>query len=186
MTDEFSALDKRDTFYILLFSILAGVANELISWVFVYRKESFQKAHKEVCDGYEDYVLSKIIPASKNSILSGETPAKVFAGKIRKLRNTKNVSTLITGLVFMGLMPAIMSFFENCAVAKLPFKPFYFIAFFTHSKTLGNDVTDCTATAIYTLVSVVSGHYTKVFLGYSSPISAFKESVLEEEIRRGM
>lgn len=56
-----STVNKRDTVLVLLFAIAIGVLNELTSYFFIYRKESFRKGFEELCDAYEVYVLSKVI-----------------------------------------------------------------------------------------------------------------------------
>ncbi|UKJ88866.1 hypothetical protein MACJ_002112 [Theileria orientalis] len=179
-----STVNKRDTLLVLLFAIVIGVLNELTSYFFIYRKESFRKGFEELCDAYEVYVLSKVIPKTKSQIQSGDTPAKILLDKTKKLKNNKTISSIITGILLMGLMPAIMSMFEYSVVAKLPFKPIPLISMFTHSKVLGNDPTDCTATSLYAIVSMIARHYTKVFLGCESPLNPFNESVLNEQVKK--
>eukprot|EP00375_Theileria_parva_P000794 XP_763464.1 hypothetical protein [Theileria parva strain Muguga] len=161
-----SEVNKRDTVLVLLFGVISGVLNEVISWIFIYRKDSFKKSFNELCDAFELYTAAKVLPRSKTMSHSGETPSKVLMEKSKNIKGNLTFSTFITGLLLMGLMPAVMSVFEYSVVAKLPFTPLPLLSMFTHSKLLGNDTTDCTATAVYTVVSMLARQYTKALLGY--------------------
>ncbi|XP_955130.1 uncharacterized protein TA04580 [Theileria annulata] len=194
-----SEVNKRDTVLILLFGVISGVLNEVISWLFIYRKEKFKKSFNELCDAFELYMLSKgynvVVARSKTMSHGGESPSKVLMEKSKNIKGNLTFSTFITGLLLMGLMPAVMSVFEYSVVAKLPFTPLPPLSMFTHSKLLGNDITDCTATAVYTVISILARQYTKALLGYfpisysilyrfESPLSPFRESVLQEQVKR--
>lgn len=59
-----SEVNKRDTVLVLLFGVISGVLNEVISWIFIYRKDSFKKSFNELCDAFELYTAAKVLRIS--------------------------------------------------------------------------------------------------------------------------
>lgn len=83
----------------------------------------------------------------------------------RDVKKMHTFYTIASGLIFMILMLFVMSYFEGCVVAKLPFTPIYPLYLFTQGDTAGEDRTNCSATCIYTMLSMAVKDVLQVLLG---------------------
>ncbi|CDR97993.1 -Transmembrane and coiled-coil domains protein 1 [Babesia bigemina] len=168
--------EKRDLILVALFSIFCGILKECAAYYFVYRRADYQKKFAEVCDRYEDYHRTYVMfePQTAHHNCFRAVSLRLLEAT-RDLRNLQTFYTFITSVIFMILMLMVMSYFEGCVVAKLPFEPVWPLSLFTLGDTMTTDVTNCSATCIYTMLSMAVKDGIQTLLGYRSPMTTFSE-----------
>ena len=150
----------------LLLSLDAAAGPAGVSWVLIYRTDEYKKLQKSV-----DVLTAKLekVKGEKESAgLSGSgsgsgeaRAAKKVAlvdeqlqARGRELSMSKMKSTVVVGLILLGVFGFINQLFEGQAVARLPFEPFGLLQSMTHRGLPGSDSADCSSTFIYILCSI--------------------------------
>ncbi|ANQ09359.1 Uncharacterized protein PCOAH_00032690 [Plasmodium coatneyi] len=184
---------KTDIFIIIGIAIACGVFCEFLSWIFVYRNEKFIKLNEELKILYEkvqkekeDGLLSKIDGNSSNSnnkkkMKKKVTTEEIYIEKTKTMATLKTKSNVITGLIFMSMMPLLFSLFEGLTIAILPFKPIFPVTLLTHTGLQGKNLYHCSSTFIYTLTLMLTRQNIQKFFGYAPPSGMFGDFKMPDE-----
>ncbi|KAK2196187.1 bifunctional Calcium load-activated calcium channel/Integral membrane protein EMC3-TMCO1-like [Babesia duncani] len=170
-TNSIVGFEKRDLFLVISFSILSAVAKEVIGWFFIYRKSEYKIKHERLCKAYDNYCEAYVKFDGSSMTYNDCAESVAFSERLREFKGNWNLYTMATGFIFMILMVFVMSYFEGALVAKLPFTPIKLLGVLTKGDIPGNDYTDCSATCIYTILSLITKDAIQMFLGYHSPVS---------------
>lgn len=182
MEDEI--IRKLDIILIILIAVGCGMFSEFLSWIFVYRHEKFlalneelkvlyEKVQREKEEGY----INKIYQKKGKKISAEET----YIQKTKQMTSLKTKANLITGFIFMGMMPILFSLFEGLTIAILPFKPIFPISLITHTGIQGRGPYDCSSTFIYTLTLMLTRQNIQKFFGYAPPSGMFGDFQIPDE-----
>ncbi|GFE55485.1 transmembrane and coiled-coil domains containing protein [Babesia ovis] len=149
---------------------------EVASLLFVYRKPEYKRKFDELNQRFEEYHRTYVLfePRSANYNCFNAVTLRLLEAS-KELRDIQPWYNFVTGALFMLLMLLVMSYFEGCVVAKLPFTPVWPIKIFTKGDIGGDDPTNCSATCLYTMLSMAAKDTVQVFLGYRCPVTAWTE-----------
>lgn len=78
-------------------------------------------------------------------------------------------SNLLTGLVMIGVINAIGTYFQGVVVAILPFEPFSLLRGMTHRNIVGEDFTQSAYLPIYIISTFIWRTNLKKILGFEAP-----------------
>ncbi|KAF3442668.1 hypothetical protein FNV43_RR16584 [Rhamnella rubrinervis] len=175
MPPMFAAFKYSDSLRVVGISICTAIVCEAISWVLIYRTNSYKslrssidKAAKKLETMKTD--TAKITKKSKTKKIDRvETSLKESS---RDLSLFKFKSGAVVALVLFVVFGLLNSLFEGKAVAKLPFKPFGLLVKMSHRGLQGDDSTDCSMAFLYFLCSISIRTNLQKFLGFSPPRGA--------------
>ena len=140
----------------------------MVSWILIYRTESYQRLKKTI-DGLSARVEEKkkeqaAASVGKAAVAGAESKDKLskkvaaleaeLASRNRELSMSKMQSTFVVGLSMLAVFGLLNNLFEGVAVAKLPFEPFGLLRSMSHRGLGGSDFTDASVTFIYILCSL--------------------------------
>lgn len=178
-------VNKSDVFVVLLIAVCCGIVSEFLSWLLVYRTDKFQVLHKELKVLYEkvqkekeEGLLSKLSQKKGKRRISNK---ELYMQKTKEMNMSKTKSNLITGLIFMTMMPLLFNLFEGVSVAILPFKPIFPFTLLTHSGLQTKSTYHCSSTFIYTVVLMLTRQNIQKYLGYAPPGGMFGDFQMPEE-----
>lgn len=165
-----------DCLFIVLVSIFTSFLAEGISWLLIYRTESYQKLRSTIDK------TAKKLEKSKDSVVD-VTKQKSKGKKVqRQEENLKNSNTSMTyvkmksffavGFTMVTIFGLLNSHFDGRVVAKLPFQPLSLISGITHRNLLGKDLTDCAMVFVYILCSMSFRSNIQKLLGFAPPKGA--------------
>ncbi|XP_050382471.1 uncharacterized protein LOC126799332 [Argentina anserina] len=171
-----SSFKYSDSLTVVGISICTAVICEAISWVLIYRTNSYKslrssidKAAKKL-ETMKTESTAKITKKSKTKKIDRvETSLKESS---RDLSLFKFKSGAVVALVLFVVFGLLNSLFEGKAVAKLPFKPFGLVMKMSHRGLQGDDATDCSMAFLYFLCSISIRTNLQKFLGFSPPRGA--------------
>ncbi|KAL6133817.1 hypothetical protein ACLB2K_066050 [Fragaria x ananassa] len=172
-----SSFKYSDGLTVVGISICTAVICEAISWVLIYRTNSYKslrssidKAAKKLETMKTESTTAKITKKSKTKKIDRvETSLKESS---RDLSLFKFKSGAVVALVLFVVFGLLNSLFEGKAVAKLPFKPFGLVMKMSHRGLQGDDPTDCSMAFLYFLCSISIRTNLQKFLGFSPPRGA--------------
>lgn len=178
-------VNKIDAFLVLGIAVCCGVVSEVLSWVFVYRNEKFQMLNRELKVLYEKMQKEKeeglIAKLSQKKGRKKISSKELYMQKTKEMNMLKAKSNVITGLIFMSMMPILFSLFEGVSVAILPFKPIFPFTLLTHSGLHEKSMYHCSSTFIYTIALMLTRQNIQKFLGYAPPGGMFGDFQMPDE-----
>ncbi|XP_019154162.1 PREDICTED: calcium load-activated calcium channel-like [Ipomoea nil] len=177
----FSHLRYSDSLTVVGISICTAVICEAISWLLIYRTNSY-KSLKSTIDK-----ASKKLETMKTLELSN--PAAFLTTKKSKTKKIDRVETSLkessrdlslfkfkSGFVVAVVLFLVFGFlnnlFEGKPVAKLPFVPIRLVQKMSHRGLPGEDMTDCSMAFLYFLCSISIRTNLQKFLGFAPPRGA--------------
>ncbi|CRG93980.1 conserved protein, unknown function [Plasmodium gallinaceum] len=176
---------KIDIFIIIGIAIGCGIFSEFLSWLFVYRKDTFKSLNEEIKVLYEkvqkekeDGLISKLDQKKGKKKISTE---EIYMQKTKMMTSLKTKSNVITGLIFMSMMPILFSLFEGLTIAILPFKPIFPFTLITHAGVQEKNLYHCSSTFIYTLTLMLTRQNIQKFFGYAPPSGMFGDFKMPDE-----
>ncbi|KAI4837103.1 transmembrane and coiled-coil domain-containing protein 1 [Plasmodium brasilianum] len=179
---------KKDIFIVIGIAIGCGIFSEFLSWLFVYRNEKFIALNEELKVLYEqvqkekeDGLLSKIDTINKKKGKKKVTTEEIYMQKTKMMTTLKAKANIITGLIFMSMMPLLFSLFEGLTIAILPFKPIFPFTLITHTGLQGKNLYHCSSTFIYTLTLMLTRQNIQKFFGYAPPSGIFGDFKMPDE-----
>ena len=165
-------VDLSGTFSIIFMAILTSVLSEGLSWLLIYRTESYQIIKKQADK------LQKKIEKVKGKIKEGiskstdkklQTNETLLKNTQQDMTKVKLKSTLFIGLIMIIFLSSLSTSYQGQVVAKLPFKPFSLLSKISHSGIPGKDLTECSAMFLYILSSLVIRSILQKILGFTTP-----------------
>ncbi|OAY40639.1 calcium load-activated calcium channel-like [Manihot esculenta] len=171
-----SSFKYSDSLTVVAISICTAVVCEAISWILIYRtnsykslKSSIDKASKKLETMKTETAKVTIKKSKTKKIDRVETSLKESS---RDLSLFKFKSGAVVALVLFIVFGLLNSLFEGKVVAKLPFKPIGIVMKMSHRGLQGDDATDCSMAFLYFLCSISIRTNLQKFLGFSPPRGA--------------
>ncbi|CXI68294.1 conserved Plasmodium protein, unknown function [Plasmodium berghei] len=182
-------INKTDIFIVIGIAVACGVFSEFLSWIFVYRNEKFIALNEELKSLYEqvqkekeDGLLSKIsVNNNKKKVKKKATAEEIYTEKTKAMATLKTKSNIITGLIFLSIMPLLFSLFEGLTIAILPFRPIFPFTLITQTGLQGKNIYHCSSTFIYTLILMLTRQNIQKFFGYAPPSGMFGDFKMPED-----
>ncbi|SBS84946.1 conserved Plasmodium protein, unknown function [Plasmodium ovale curtisi] len=161
----------------------------LNNWIFVYRNEKFITLNEELKVLYEqvqkekeDGLLSKIDNSNlKKKGKKKATSEEIYMEKTKAMTALKTKSNIITGLIFMSMMPLLFSLFEGLTIGILPFRPIFPFTLITHTGLQEKNLYHCSSTFIYTLTLMLTRQNIQKYFGYAPPSGMFGDFRMPDE-----
>jgi len=154
-----------DLVTIILATIGSSLFAEAISWIMIYRTESYKNL-METIDKYSKKVEKNKDKTNNKKTARHEDTLKTAS---RELNFVKAKSIVAVGFTFIVLFGALTSSFDGKVVAKLPFEPFQFFRGVSHRNLIGNDYYECSFLFFYILCGMgLRGNLQKL-LGTTPP-----------------
>lgn len=150
-----------DAAQVVAFSLLTTLFTEGLSYVLVYRKESYQTAK------HSAQQLNRRLDKERESLKQAiGNPKKVqrrikdAEAQLRTLQRNSSqgqlLSAVLVALVHIyGAFALLNKWYGSIVVGRLPFVPFAMFRNLTHRGLAGADYTQCSATFFYVLSSLV-------------------------------
>lgn len=147
-----------DVLFIVACSVFSSLLSELVSYLLVYRTESYQKACARIKVLNVKYLHSvgESKKAQKYKTELKELGAHTSGGSIK----TFLFLAVIQWLTFTALSRK----YSGMVVAKLPFVPIGLVQGFSHRSIVGSDLTECSFFFIFMLSSVLRSTVQKVLV----------------------
>ncbi|EFA76523.1 hypothetical protein PPL_10291 [Heterostelium album PN500] len=151
-----------DILFIITISITSALLSEGLSWLLVYRTESYQRM-KASADKLQAQVDKIKETESTTSTIQLKNKAKdkklERIEESLKLTNkdlsfSKMKSMFAVAVSMIALFTYLNTVFDGKIVCKLPFEPIGFIQNLSHRNIPGKDYTDCSMTFLYVLCSM--------------------------------
>ncbi|KAF5737362.1 transmembrane and coiled-coil domain-containing protein 1 [Tripterygium wilfordii] len=171
-----SSFKYSDSLSVVGISICTAVVCEAISWILIYRTNSYKSLKSSIDKASKKLETMKTDP---NKIITKKSKTKKIDRVETSLKDAsrdlslfKFKSGAVVAVVLFIVFGLLNSLFEGKTVAKLPFKPFGIVMKMSHRGLPGDDATDCSMAFLYLLCSVSIRTNLQKFLGFSPPRSA--------------
>ncbi|KAB2608069.1 transmembrane and coiled-coil domain-containing protein 1 [Pyrus ussuriensis x Pyrus communis] len=168
-------LKYSDSLTVVGISFCTAVICEAISWVLIYRTNSYKSLRSSIDKAAKKLETMKTDSSSAAKITKKSKTKKIdrvessLKESSRDLSLFKFKSGAVVALVLFVVFGLLNSLFEGMAVAKLPFKPFGLVMKMSHRGLQGEDATDCSMAFLYFLCSISIRTNLQKFLGFSPP-----------------
>ncbi|KAJ8038519.1 Calcium load-activated calcium channel [Holothuria leucospilota] len=168
-----------DTLLIVFISICTALLSEGITFLLVYRTETYKKLKGEV------EKQSKKLEKSKENVTGQESKGQKkklerqeerLKDHSRALSMVKMKSMFVIAFTFTSLMSMFNSIFDGRVVAKLPFVPISWIHGLSHRNLMGNDYTECSFIFLYILCTMSIRQNIQKLLGFAPSRAVAKQS----------
>ncbi|XP_047319144.1 calcium load-activated calcium channel-like [Impatiens glandulifera] len=175
----FSHMKYGDGLTVVGISICTAVICEAISWLLIYRtnsykslKSSIDKASKKLETMKTDSTPSSKLNLKKSKTKKIDRVESTIKESSRDLSLFKFKSGAVVALVLFVVFGLLNSLLEGKTVAKLPFIPIRLVQKMSHRGLQGEDMTDCSMPFLYFLCSISIRTNLQKFLGFSPPRGA--------------
>merc|ERR1711934_45534 len=181
--DAFPLDGKQWMMEILGISLLSAIGSEAVSWVLIYRKDSYHRLVENLKKEQSklDKKLEEDENGSSNRRGRSQKPMKEQAkykrgdARIkemhRELQTTRMSSMMVIAVVMIVVFSTLSQMYDAKVTAKLPFTPFGFIQGISHRNVPGEDMTDCSFVFLYALTSLAIRANLQKALGFTPPPS---------------
>jgi len=165
-----------DILFIVMASFASALFAEGISWLLIYRTDSYKQLKNQMDKLQQKVDKSKELPAAtqaqKSKVKKVDRMEEALKDLNRDLSLTKMKSMFAVGISMIGLFGFLNSMFDAKVVAKLPFEPISIIQNLSHRGLAGEDYTDCAMVFIYVLSSMCIRPNLQKVLGTAPPKGA--------------
>mmetsp|Transcript_12863 Transcript_12863/g.19466 ORF Transcript_12863/g.19466 Transcript_12863/m.19466 type:complete len:179 (+) Transcript_12863:83-619(+) len=158
-----------DLLIILTTSLCNAFLTEGLTWMFIYRTESYQTLKQQI-DRMQRKVDKDKEAKETNALLSSKALKKAEKNEEQlkalnsQLAFTKLKSFGAVAMTMVVLYGLLGSIFEGVVVAHLPFEPFSLIRGLTHRNLSGSVYTHCSFAFFYVLCSMcIKGNVQKYY-----------------------
>ncbi|KAF4369003.1 hypothetical protein CsatB_019558 [Cannabis sativa] len=172
-----SSFKYGDSLRVVGISICTAVVCEAISWILIYRTNSYKSLRSSIDKASKKLETMKTDTANKITTKKSKTKKidrveTSLKESSRDLSLFKFKSGAVVALVLFVVFGLLNSLFEGKVVAKLPFKPFGLVMKMSHRGLQGDDPTDCSMAFLYFLCSISIRTNLQKFLGFAPPRGA--------------
>ncbi|GAM25144.1 hypothetical protein SAMD00019534_083190 [Acytostelium subglobosum LB1] len=166
-----------DIAYIVAISLASALLSEGISWLLIYRTDSYKTLKANIDKMQSQLEKLKEEEASESTLKIKSKAKDRKAEKIEESLKTANrdlsmsnmKSMFAVGVSMIALFSYLNTVFDGKVVCKLPFEPIGFIQNISHRNLPGNDPTDCAMTFLYVLCSMFVRPNLQLILGTKPP-----------------
>ncbi|ELR14814.1 transmembrane and coiledcoil domains 1, putative [Acanthamoeba castellanii str. Neff] len=170
-----------DCVQIFAISLASAVTAEVLSWLLIYRTESYSSLQGKVEKLTKKLEKKKDGPQSIDKKKSRDKRIVQYEQQLqeanRDLTQSKMKSMFVIGITLVSLFGVINSSFGGLVVARLPFEPMPLVRSISHRGLLGVDYYECSAAFIYALCSM-SLRTSVQKVRTSSPLLALRAAIL--------
>ncbi|XP_050226349.1 uncharacterized protein LOC126676231 [Mercurialis annua] len=166
-----------DSLRVVGISICTAVFCEAISWILIYRTNSYKSLKSSIDKASKK--LETMKTESTNKIITKKSKTKKIDRVETSLKESsrdlslfKFKSGAVVAFVLFIVFGLLNSLFEGKVVAKLPFSPIAIVRKMSHRGLQGDDATDCSMAFLYFLCSISIRTNLQKFLGFSPPRGA--------------
>eukprot|EP01095_Lingulamoeba_sp_RSL-Kostka_P014047 TRINITY_DN59_c6_g1_i1.p1 TRINITY_DN59_c6_g1~~TRINITY_DN59_c6_g1_i1.p1 ORF type:complete len:185 (-),score=42.12 TRINITY_DN59_c6_g1_i1:226-753(-) len=144
-----------DLIVIMCASLLSSAIAEGISWLLIYRTDSYKNL-KSLIDKNTQKLekLKERSTQSKSTSKKIEQLDEITKGLNRDMSMTKFKSLFAVSITMISFFGLLSSWFDGLVVARLPFEPISFIRNLSHRNLVGNDFYDCSMLFFYILCGI--------------------------------
>jgi len=146
-----------DLFLIFLASCLSALIGEGLSWLLIYRTESYQKLQSTI-DKTTKKLEKKDAPTAavrqKGKGKKMDRYEETLKTSNREMSFVRMKSMFAITITFVVLVGILNSLWDGKIVAKLPFEPVSIFRSLSHRNLPGTDFTDCSMIFFYILSSM--------------------------------
>ncbi|XP_074320765.1 uncharacterized protein LOC141657429 [Silene latifolia] len=180
MASQFLATTKySDSLTILLISIVTAIVCEFISYLLIYRTNSY-KSLKSAIDKSSKKLETLKTPLPPSQLSSSKSSKTKKLDRVetslkdasRDLSMFKLKSGAVVALALFLVFGFLNSLFDGKAVARIPFVPIKLVQKMSHRNLPGDDMTDCSMAFLYLLCSISIRTNLQKFLGFAPPRGA--------------
>lgn len=169
-----------DSLFIFGIASLASLANVLLDYWMVHRREDYQDVKRSIAQDEDRLKKAKLEDTAnpKTAKKIAEIEKRMSEDK-RKLATMGWKSALLTPVLLMSVMTWMNGLFEGAVVATLPFEPFSFFRGITHRGLEGTNWYECSATYMYLLCALTVRPIIQRLMGVESASSAMGNPFLK-------
>jgi len=164
-----------DCVVILVASLGSAVLAEVLSWLLIYRTESYNNLRDKVERLNKKLSKLKDQPVNVDKKKSREKRTSQYEQQLqdvnRDLNMNKMKSVFAVGVAMISLFGVLNGQYGGVVVAKLPFESISLVRTVSHRGLLGNDFTDCSMAFLYALCSMSLRTSLQKFFGWTPPVS---------------
>ncbi|XP_041369226.1 calcium load-activated calcium channel-like [Gigantopelta aegis] len=165
-----------DCILIVAISICTALLGEGLTWLLVYRTETYKKLKAEV------EKQSKKLEKQRESETSDRGQKKKLERQEEKLKSNNRDLSLVKmksmfaiGFAFTALLSMFNSIFDGRVVARLPFIPISLLQGISHRNLPGEDYGDCSFIFLYILCTMSIRQNIQKMLGLAPSRAASKQ-----------
>eukprot|EP00002_Diphylleia_rotans_P023914 TRINITY_DN4712_c0_g3_i1.p1 TRINITY_DN4712_c0_g3~~TRINITY_DN4712_c0_g3_i1.p1 ORF type:complete len:182 (-),score=50.16 TRINITY_DN4712_c0_g3_i1:137-682(-) len=153
-------------------SLFGALLSEAISYVLIYRTESYQRLKENISKTQKKLDTMK---EGSGSMAERKRQKKIdrFEEDLKfttqELSLVKMKSMLAVAFTMITLFSMLNSHFDGVVVAKLPFTPIEFFQRISHRNLPGSDFTDCSMSFLYVMCSMFIRSNVQKFFGNAPP-----------------
>lgn len=151
-----SMFQYYEVLIVILIGFTSAAISEVISYFIVYRKHEWKQLKKNGDDLYEKYEhltsIKLTAPAFRAKLDSIRSQIKANQTRMSRMRM---LPSLLLTVVLFGVMFFVRRYFKGHVVARLPFVPLALVARITHRGIDGDDMSEVSMFAVYSLTSMV-------------------------------
>jgi len=166
----------EDCLLIFIASFVSAVLAEGLSWLLVYRTESYQNIREKINRLQTQLARKKDVQTTPSKIKSKNKKIDRYEEALktanRELTLSKMKMMFAVGFTLFSLFGILNSHFGGRVIAKLPFEPLPLIRNISHRGLPGDDLTDCSMAFLYALCSISIRANLQKALGFTPPKSA--------------
>lgn len=157
---------------IVLISLATALAGEGISYMLVYREESWKRLVTNI-----DALAGKI-EKKKESVAAKAQQKKLaqmeeqLTSLQQQLTQSKMKSTLVVSLIMMLVFSMLSNIYDGVVVANLPFTPIPLIQGISHRRLSGTDMTEASYSFVYVLSSLAIRQNVTRYFGFAPKTKA--------------
>ncbi|EGC34883.1 hypothetical protein DICPUDRAFT_79372 [Dictyostelium purpureum] len=167
----------QDIIFILFLSVASTLLSEGVSWLLVYRTDSYKKSKANIdrlqaqLDKIKEQDSNTSTLLKKKQDKKGEKIEEALKIANKDLSLSKFKSMFFVAISMIGLFSYLNRIFDGVVVCKLPFVPIGFLQNISHRTIAGDDYTDCSMTFIYAMCSMFVRNNIQMILGTAPPKS---------------
>eukprot|EP00922_Rhytidocystis_sp_ex-Travisia-forbesii_P036468 GHVS01054125.1.p1 GENE.GHVS01054125.1~~GHVS01054125.1.p1 ORF type:complete len:197 (+),score=30.61 GHVS01054125.1:906-1496(+) len=173
---------KQEGFAVVCVAAVAAVTGELLSYLLFFSSQAFKDLHSDIIQLsrklHRQQQLEGGAGGGGNSLATNrktQTLEKEVQKKHREAASTRQKAHLLSGLLFMVLMPYLYTKYEGLVVARLPVEPIFPLRLMTHATISGTDFSECSFTFIFTTTMFLVKSSIQRLLGYAPPPGAAQQ-----------
>ena len=161
----------QDTLKVVALAVAMTLATNVISWVFMYRTESYKEAFTNVEKAFANVekLKRKAGAAKKARQQNIKRAEQTLQEKAATMSRAGMPANIITAVVFIATTWNVSAHFGSRAVAKLPFVPPGFITRMSHRNVAGDDMTESSMYFLLMMISVGLRANFKKLIGIKEP-----------------
>eukprot|EP01104_Vermistella_antarctica_P006674 TRINITY_DN1737_c0_g3_i2.p1 TRINITY_DN1737_c0_g3~~TRINITY_DN1737_c0_g3_i2.p1 ORF type:complete len:171 (+),score=40.10 TRINITY_DN1737_c0_g3_i2:133-645(+) len=160
-----------DLLIILGVSVLSALLAEMLSWVLVYRTESYKNMQQTVTRMNKKLERMRDPLSVKNK--SQNRRAERYEESVKNIKKDMNMASFKSkaamSVAMISLFALLNSVYSGLVVCRLPFEPIWMFKMISHRGLPGTDLYDCSMAFFYALCSLSIKPNVQKLIGHAPP-----------------